>query len=426
MHRGKHSDKLEIASPKPDLSEKTRFFANAQNDRSEGACNDAILSGFVFASEVARRSQSKLGARFLSAFLGSEQAPQSRFSGFFRVAYSKAKALPYSLLILSMTILLSCAKEPPIFKKSKFLMDTVVTITAVSTKDEVEKAVDAIFSEIERIENLMSGFREGSDVDRINKSAGVSPVKVDKDTLNVIIKAIEISEMTGGAFDITIGPLSKLWGFGEKENYIPSEEEVRDRLSLINYRELIVNKAKSEVFLKKKGMSIDLGGIAKGYSADRGIEILKNRGIKAGIVAVAGDIRTFGKRPDGKPWHIGIKHPREKDKVLTTIDLEDSSISTSGDYERYFVKNGIRYHHILDPKSGYPASECQSVTIISKEGILVDALATAVFVLGPEKGMEFIESNNLIEGIIVDSKGEVKISSGLKWDKGGSILFNQK
>lgn len=317
-------------------------------------------------------------------------------------------------IMIIISQLLSCSKEPPIFKKSKFLMDTVVTITAVGQKEDVEKAIDATFSEIERLESLLSGFKEGNDIDRINKSAGIKPVKVDKDVIKVIIKAKEVSEMTGGTFDITIGPLSSLWGFGIKENYLPQEKEVKKLLPLVDYKNLFVDEDKSEIFLKRKGMGIDLGGIAKGYAADRGINVLKEKGIKAGIVAVAGDIRVFGNRPDGKPWHIGIKHPREKDKILTTIDLVDSSISTSGDYERFFIKEGIRYHHILDPKTGYPATGCQSVTIIAREGILVDALATGVFVLGPEKGMEFIESKEGLEGIIVDSKGRVTISSGLK------------
>jgi len=354
MHREKDSNKLEIASPL--------------------ARNDTILSSFVF----------------------------------------PGKALPYSLLFLVLTILLSCSKEPPVFKKTKFLMDTVVTITAVGPKEEVENAIDATFSEIERLESLMSGFKEGSDIDRINRSAGIRPVKVSKDVLKVITKAKEISEMTNGAFDITIGPLSSLWGFGVKEDHLPHQTEIRRLLPLVDYRELIVDKERSEVFLKRKGMMIDLGGIAKGYAADVGVDVLKGRGIRAGIVAVAGDIRVFGKRPDGRPWHIGIKHPREKDKVLTTIDLSDGSISTSGDYERFFIKDGIRYHHIIDPKTGYPASGCQSVTIISKEDVLADAVATGVFVLGPERGMEFIESRGGLEGIIVDSKGRVTVSSGLK------------
>lgn len=330
---------------------------------------------------------------------------------FFR--HSLLERLGQFVIPVSILLLLSCAKEPPIFKKSKFLMDTVVTITAVGPKEDVEKAIDATFSEIERLEALMSGFKEGSDVDRINKSAGIRPVKVDKDVLKVILKAIEISEMTNGAFDITIGPLSNLWGFGVKENYIPTDNEIKKLLSLVAYKQLKIDDSKSEVFLRKKGMMIDLGGIAKGYAADKAVEVLKSKGIKAGIVAVAGDIRVFGRRHDGKPWHIGIKHPREKDRVFATIDLEDSSISTSGDYERSFIKDEIRYHHILDPQNGYPAKGCQSVTIISREGVMVDALATSVFVLGPEKGMELIEAKEGIEGIIVDSKGEVTISFGL-------------
>lgn len=292
-------------------------------------------------------------------------------------------------------------------------MDTVVTITAVGEKKEVEGPIDAVFLEIERLEALMSSFKEGSDVDRINKSSGIKSVKVEGDVLNVIQKAKKVSQITDGAFDITIGPLTNLWGLGIKEDYIPSQEEIQKAVSLVDFKKIII-KSKTEIYLERKGMAIDLGGIAKGYVADRGVEVLKEKGIKAGIVAVAGDIRVFGKRPDGKPWHIGIRDPREEGKILATVDLEDSSISTSGDYERFFIKDGVRYHHIIDPKSGYPAQGCQSVTIISEKGVAVDALATGVFVLGPEKGMRLIEEIEGVEGIIVNPHGEIAISSGLK------------
>lgn len=294
-------------------------------------------------------------------------------------------------------------------------MGTIVEITVASDdKKRANEAIDAGFREIKRLEQLMSTYIPDSNLSRINDSAGVSPVKADREVLYLIKKGIELGDLTNGAFNIAVGPLVKLWGIPDKREFIPSKKEIGLLLPVTDYHNIQIDEEKGEVFLKKKGMRIDLGGIAKGYAAERAIAILKEKGIDNAIVAVAGDVKAIGKRPDGKAWHIGVKHPREKEKLLRTVDLSDMAVSTSGDYERFFIKDGILYHHILDPRTGEPARRSQSATVVASEGIVADALSTGVFVLGPEMGMELIERMPDVEGIIVDSTGKVFVSSGMK------------
>lgn len=294
-------------------------------------------------------------------------------------------------------------------------MGTIVEITvAFDDEKRANEAIDAGFKEIKRLEQLMSTYIPDSNLSRINDSAGVSPVKADREVLYLIKKGIELGDLTNGAFNIAVGPLVKLWGIPDKREFIPSKKEIEQLLPITDYHNIKIDEEKGEVFLKKKGMRIDLGGIAKGYAADRAITVLKEKGIDNTIVAVAGDVKAIGKRPDGKAWHIGVKHPREKEKLLGTVDISDMAVSTSGDYERFFIKDGILYHHIFDPRTGEPARKSQSATVVAGEGIVSDALSTGVFVLGPEMGMELIERMPDVEGIIVDSTGKVFVSSGMK------------
>jgi thiamine biosynthesis lipoprotein len=311
-----------------------------------------------------------------------------------------------------------CACTPQkenIYKKSKILMDTFVTITVVSnSKNSADKAIDTAFSEIERLEKLSNFFSSESEVSRINKNPGISGVRVSPDILDMLNKAIMVSEKTEGAFDVTIGPVISLYDFHKKIK--PEESAVKKNLSLVNYRELIIDRNKSAAFLKKRGMLIDLGGIAKGYAADKAVEALKRNRINSGLVSVAGDIKAFGLKPDGKPWKIGIRNPRSKSKeddVMATIELSDMAISTSGDYERCFILDGKRYHHLLSPKTGYPAEGCQSVSVITKECAFTDAFATGVFILGPEKGLKVFEKMGF-DGIIVDSQGKVHTTPNIR------------
>ncbi len=292
------------------------------------------------------------------------------------------------LIYLFVILLFSCQREG-LYRKSAVLMDTVVTITVVSDNPErAEGAIDEAFKEIKRLEGIVNFYSEESELSLINRNAGIRPIKVSEDMLDILKKSIEVSDLTGGAFDVTTGPLTRLWDF--QKGIVPDEREIKNALKYVNYREIVIDERSHTVFLKRKGMLIDLGGIAKGYAADRAADILRKSGIRSFLIAIAGDIRAEGLKPDGKPWMIGIKHPRAEG-IIATLPLTDASISTSGDYERFFFINSKRYHHILNPFTGYPSSSTGGVTVITDRGYLSDSLATAAFVLGPEKALPMIE-----------------------------------
>lgn len=314
-------------------------------------------------------------------------------------------------------------------------MYTIVSITVSSdSKETAKKAIDKAFNELDRLARLLNFYSEDSEISMINKKAGDKPVKVSPETLEIIDKALYVSENTEGAFDITVGQVVRLWDFQNK--VLPDEKSIKERLKLVGYKNVIVDKKKSTVFLKTKGVQIDLGGIIKGYAADKAVEVLKKNGIKSGIVAIAGDIKTFGIRPDGKLWNVGIQNPRfnsptpslEKgikggfsDEIIASIGLSDAAISTSGDYQRFFIKDGKRYHHLLNPKTGYPAYGCQSVTVITRDAVFTDAFATGIFILGPQKGMDVLKRLNF-DGVIVEKDGKILATEGIKnkikWSKG--------
>jgi thiamine biosynthesis lipoprotein len=323
----------------------------------------------------------------------------------------------------SLFTLYGCASQKEnVYRKSKILMDTLVTITVVSSsKDSAEKAIDTAFSEIEKLEKLFNFFSPESELSLINKNAGISEVKVSQDTLDILDKTLYVSEKTEGAFDATIGPVITLYDFYKKVK--PEDSSIKKKLSLVNYRYLMIDRNKSTAFLKKRGMHIDLGGISKGYAADKAVETLKRNRIHSGLVSVAGDIKAFGLKPDGRPWKIGIRNPRAKgqeDDIMATIELTDTAISTSGDYERSFINDGKRYHHLLNPRTGYPAEGCQSVSIITKECAFTDAFATGIFILGPEKGIKTLEKMGF-DGVIVDSQGKVHTTPHIR----GKVEFKR-
>ncbi|SPQ00423.1 ApbE-like protein lipoprotein [Candidatus Sulfobium mesophilum] len=323
--------------------------------------------------------------------------------------------------VLFPVFFVSCGKaKPSIYKKTKPLMDTLVTITVVSaSEEEADKAIEKAFSVIGQFGNKINFFSDKSELSAINKNAGIAPVKVSDETMGVIERALFISEKSGGAFDPTIGPEIRLWDFYKKVR--PEDAAIKKNLSLVNFRDIILDHSKSTVLLKRNGMMLDLGGIAKGYAADLALASLRQDKIAAGIVAAAGDIRAFGLKPDGTLWNIGIKNPRQKseaDELIARARLTNKAISTSGDYERYFMDNGRRFHHILDPKTGYPASQCRSVTVISDSGIFADGFSTAVFVSGPEKGMELVRQAG-VDAVIIDKDGGIHTTPGIK----GMVTF---
>ena len=319
-------------------------------------------------------------------------------------------------LILSMSLLCSCSRNTQsVYRKAKPVMDTIVTITVVADSGrKAERAIEDAFAAIERFGGRINFFSDGSELSSINRNAGIKEVKVSPETFDVIEKALYVSKKTDGAFDPTIGPEMGLWDFYRKIR--PTDAEVSRKLPFVGYQEVVIDKTRSTVFLRKKGMLMDLGAIAKGYAADLAVAVLQRDGIGAGIVANAGDIRTFGLKPDGKPWTVGIRNPRQKgesDEIFAEITLHDRAISTSGDYERYFIEDGQRYHHILNPKTGYPARRCRSVSVITDKGVFTDSFSTAIFVLGPDKGLKLARELGM-EAIIIDSAGVLRTTPGLK------------
>ncbi len=288
-------------------------------------------------------------------------------------------------------------------------------MTVVSSSPEkAQRAIDAAFMEMERLGYLLNFYSDKSELSLINRNAGIEAVKVSDDTMEIMGKALFASELTDGAFDPTLGPVVKLWDFQEKR--IPDEKSIREKMKEIGYRHIILDKARGMVYLDRKGMQIDLGGIVKGFAADKAVVVLRREGISSGIVSVGGEVRAFGKRPDGEMWNVGIQNPRQQgkdDELIAAVGLLDRAASTSGDYEKFFEKDGIRYHHILDPKTGYPVSLCRSVTVIAPEAAMTDAFATGVFVLGPQSGLALLKKLDF-EGIIVGSDGAILVTDGLK------------
>jgi len=299
---------------------------------------------------------------------------------------------------------------------SRIAMGSSVTVT-VWSRDEpaAQAAMDELFDEFDRLEDLMSVWREGSDVLRLNAAAGGQPVRLSADVLEVLGIARRFSELSAGKFDVTFGPLSGLWRFDhDQDGVIPDPAAVAARVPLIGWEDLIVDPAAGTAQLRRPGMSVHLGGIGKGFAVDQGAAILRRRGFENFLIQSGGDMYVGG-HPEGRAWRLGIQDPRgPADTPFAVVELTNATFSTSGDYERFFIKDGRRYHHILDPDSGQPAMASRSVTIVARKAVDADALSTAVFILGPDAGMALIEQLPGVEGVIVGATNEVRVSSGLK------------
>ena len=308
--------------------------------------------------------------------------------------------------------IISCGSgdELKITKVSRIVMGTLVEISAVGPTDKTQPAIDAAFSELKRVENLTS-FHKSSDLTRLNKSSGEGPQTVDPELVGLITKSLEFSALSQGAFDPSIGPVAQLWNFsGESGPRLPDSAEIGKILPLIGWEQVLVDEDGHSVSLAKAGMALDLGAIAKGYAIDKATQKLKSLGVKAALVNAGGDIVAYGEKEPGKPWKIGVQDPRNPGGVIAVAELKDRAMVTSGDYERSFEDAGKRYHHLLDPKTGYPADGLQSVTIVAADGVTADALSTAVFVLGEEKGIRLIESLPDVAALLVDAQGKIIIS----------------
>jgi thiamine biosynthesis lipoprotein len=313
----------------------------------------------------------------------------------------------YGLACLIMTLNCCQSGTESIFKDSKIVMGTVVEMTVAHRSEELARAaISEAMSEFQRIDDLMSSYKPDSVVSRLNRTGAIAKVPVGKEVFQIIRDAAAISAASGGAFDATIWPISSLWGF-DNGGMIPKPEMIEEKLSLVGYQTIEFDESSYSVGFGVDGMGLDLGAIAKGWAIDRAMEILSARGVRNAIIDAGGDLRIIGARPGKDFWRIGIKHPRDQGALLLTLDLRDTAIVTSGDYERFFVVEGVRYHHILDPATGQPARDCRSVTVLAPTAAEADACATAAFVLGPSKGLAFLRKRPGVRGVIVGAAGEL-------------------
>jgi thiamine biosynthesis lipoprotein len=302
-----------------------------------------------------------------------------------------------------------------IVERSRLSMGSEVRITAsVSRESDALRAFEKVFDEFDRLDRLLSVWHADSDVSRINAAAGVEPVKVTAETLELLRTAKQVGEWTGGKFDVTFGALSGLWKFDhDQDNQIPRTVDVHARLPDVDFRSIELNVERGTVFLPRPRMRLHLGGIGKGHAVDRSAAILRADGVTDFLIQAGGDLYAGGARSD-RPWRASIRDPRgPADRSVAAMNVRDETFSTSGDYERYFIRDGRRYHHILDPDTGEPARGCRSVTIVARHATLADALSTGVFVLGPQAGMALIEKLPDVEGVIVTDSNMVMVSSGL-------------
>jgi len=301
------------------------------------------------------------------------------------------------------------------FTYTRMTMDTFVEIRfQAQGKRAAEEIRDEVFAEIERLENMFSRSVETSDVVAVNNSAGLRPVAVSPEVFFVTEQALRYAELSKGAFDPTVAPLTDLWGFfSDKDSRVPEPGEIESILQLVDYRLVEIDPTNQTIYLPKRGMGLELGGIAKGFIVDQALETFLNAGIEHAYVN-AGDIGLLGTRPDGEPWRIGLRNPRDQRDIIAILPLANAAVDTSGDYERAFVEEGINYHHILDPETGMPARGLASVTVTAKTTMEADVLSTAAFVLGPEKGLALIEELPGAEGVFVTPEFEITITSGLE------------
>ncbi|WP_161890584.1 FAD:protein FMN transferase [Pontibacter russatus] len=327
------------------------------------------------------------------------------------------KFMKIGCLLLAVMGSVQAQQAKPELKTQKevlLLMGTRFELVAVSEDEQLAKeAIAAGIKEIRRIEALISEWQPTSQTSAINRSAGAMPVPVDEELYELIRRSIRISELTGGAFDITWAAADKIWKFDGSMTEMPSRADVENSVRHIGYQKIRLIPETHSVFLKEGGMKIGFGAIGKGYAANRARDLMRGMGIKSGVVNAAGDMVTWGRQADGQPWFVGIADPAEKDKVFSWLTADETAVVTSGSYEKFAVINGKRYGHIIDPRTGYPVTGLKSVTIICPDAELADALATSVFVLGREEGLYLINQLKGVECLLITDKDEIVTSDNL-------------
>ncbi len=291
-------------------------------------------------------------------------------------------------------------------------------ITVAATESATAKLlIDDAVAEIQRIESLLTTFSENSQTNQINENAGIKSIKVDEEVFGLIERAHRISELTEGAFDLSYGSMDKrFWNFDKTMAQLPDPQTAKEKVKLINYKNIILDKTERTVFLKEKGMRIGFGGIGKGYAADKAAQLLRNKGVSSGIVNASGDLITWGNQPNGNPWTISFAHPDLPTKAFSKLNISNLAVATSGNYEKFVMIDGKKYSHTINPKTGYPVSGIKSVSIICPIAELADALATPVTIMGVESGLNLINQLKGVECVIIDDYNHVYKSDNIKID----------
>lgn len=331
-----------------------------------------------------------------------------------RSSVSKHKPLlRFSLALVALAISLnSIPLRAEWFAEAQAHMGTEISVFLWHDDPrQGQRAVDAVFEEVARLDDLMSTYIEESRISEINREAATRPVVAGDELFNLIRRSLDISVLTKGAFDITYDSVGQHYDF--REGLRPDEDTVAEELPLIDFRFVEANETDGTISFRLDGVRINLGGIAKGYAVERGVEVARRYGVRSARVTAGGDTRLLGDRR-GAPWMVGIQNPRNEAEVAVTIPLENESISTSGDYERYFIEDGERFHHIIVPSTGESAGEVRSATIIGPDAVVTDALSTSVFIMGVDQGLRLISTLPDYEGIVIDSGGEMFYSDGLR------------
>jgi FAD:protein FMN transferase len=317
------------------------------------------------------------------------------------------------LSLICICFCLSEAISQNIYKQKTYLMGSDFEITVVSkTQLEADKQIAIAIGEISRIEALISSWKTTSETSNINKNAGVNPVKVSEELFSLIQRALQISNLTDGAFDISYASMDKLWKYDGSMTQMPSKEAIKKSVAKVGYQDIIVDPKNSTVFLKNKGMKIGFGAIGKGYAADKAKKLLISNGVSGGIINASGDINSWGSKPSGSSWQVAITNPLNKNKAFAMLPIKDAVV-TSGNYEKYVTFNSRRYSHIIDPRTGYPSQGIISVTVFAPKAELADALATSVFVMGVETGIDRINQLKAVECIIITDTGNIITSNNL-------------
>ena len=326
------------------------------------------------------------------------------------------KKIVIFISLILMIFIVGCSTKDvdnPI-SRTEIIMGTTVGVTLYENGSE--EVLDKVFKRVQEIENLVSINKEETEIDKLNENAGISPVKLSDTSFEIIEKALYYSKLSSGGYDLTVGPLVKLWSIGLPEAKVPSQEEIEEIIKNIDYTKVELNKDTKEVFLSQKGMLLDLGSIAKGYAADEIVKILKEENINSAIIDLGGNIYALGLKEGNKNWKIGIQNPFDnRGKIVGSLEVSNKTVVTSGVYERYIEQDGQTYHHILNPETGYPyETDIAGVSIIADKSIDGDALSTLVFTKGLEKGLELVENIDGVDAIFITNNKEVYVTKDLK------------